>query len=121
MEKSFYSKILEGAAAKGRGLLIYNLDLHGDYFPGFKLVKRFVMQRTSTLAETIYLFQPVGESGSDVVIRVSVAELNNAQNAKARLGQELMQSMRPQITQGTSELEAVGDVNFVARAGRTDL
>ena len=60
MEKSIYSKIIEGAAARGRGLLIYNLDLHDDYFPGFTLVKRFEMQRTSTLSETVYLFQTIG-------------------------------------------------------------
>jgi hypothetical protein len=121
MNKEYYSKILEAAAARGRGLLIYNLDLRGDYFSGFKLLKRFVMQRTSTLAETIYLFQPIGESGPDVLIRVSVAELNNAQNAKAHLGQELNQSMRPEIPPGTGELETVGDVNFVGRSGPADL
>ena len=121
MAKNFYSTIIERAAAKGRGLLICNLELHADYFPGFRLVKKFVMQRTSTLSETVYLFQPPGETGKDVVIRVSVAELNNAQNAKARLEQELMQSMRPEIPPGTGELEAVGDLNFAARAGPADL
>ena len=121
MDKEYYAKILEEAAPKGRGLLVYNVELQANYFNGFKLVKRFVMERTSTLTEKVYIFQPVGESGSDVMIRVSLAELNNAENAKARLGQELTQSMRPEIPPGTGELEAVGDVNFVGRSGPADL
>ena len=55
-----------------------------------------------------------------MIIRVSLAELNNAQNAIARLEQELMQSMRPDIPQGTGDMEALGDVNFVARAAPAD-
>jgi len=104
----------------GRRVFNYNYHISGREFRGREMLKKVTMQEAPGVAENVYLVQGTRDQREDLV-RIGIAELDNWRSAQERLLQELTQSMRPEIPQGTGKLARLGDVSFVARDPKSDM
>lgn len=118
MESKYDIKEWAAETTLGRHIFNVNYRMVGNEFRGWELVKTVIMHQAPELSEKVYMWQKKGSDGHQLV-RVSVAELPDWQNAHTQLSKALHHSMRSDIPRGTAKLAATGDINFVAKAPKS--
>jgi hypothetical protein len=114
--------IEEWAAATtlGRQVFNFNYRMLGKELKGWKLLKAVTMQEGRDVTEKVYIWQSKSAPGSEM-IRISITERHHWRHAQESLAEQLSQSTRPDIPQGTKKLATVGDINFVGREPQSDI
>lgn len=103
---------------RGRHVFNHNFRMVGNELKGWELVKAVALQERE-LEEMVYLWQSKADPQREMV-RVTVAERDDWQQAQMRLREALGQSMRPDLPRGAGKL-ALGDVLFVGRDPVSDV
>lgn len=104
----------------GRRIVNFGYRMVDDDLPGWRLVKDTPIETSRPGREVAYIWQQ-GDERDRLLVRVTIAELDDWRTAHKRLADELGASMRSDIPLGTGPLNDLGDVSYVARESVTDI
>jgi hypothetical protein len=105
---------------KGRQVYNYNYHLAGKEFKGWALIRTVVLGEAKEMTGKAYILENLSNPRQEM-LRIDIIERHDWRQAQVSLLNNLLESMRPNIPNGTKELAKIGDVNYVGLMPESDI